>query len=97
MTNFEDELRSALVRRDPPAGFEERVLAKINRTESRPARPRWWLAVAAAIILMSGGALEYQRRESKAAEKAGHDLLRALHVVNSELEEVRQRVTEIRR
>jgi hypothetical protein len=43
MNRFEDELKGALQRVDPPAGFAERVLARAARVDDeKPGRSRRW-------------------------------------------------------
>jgi hypothetical protein len=46
MTRFEDELKNALRRQEPPDGFAERVLARAAEQGSRQVKPSWsdsWL------------------------------------------------------
>jgi hypothetical protein len=50
MTNFDDELKSALRRQEPPQGFAERVLARATEQGSRQNKPAWrdsWLKIFA--------------------------------------------------
>lgn len=50
MTRFEDELRNALRRQEPPAGFADRVLARAAEQRSRQAKRTWrdsWLNIVA--------------------------------------------------
>jgi hypothetical protein len=50
MTRFEDELKSALRRQEPPDGFADRVLARAAEQGSRQVKPSWrdsWLRVVA--------------------------------------------------
>ncbi len=57
--NLEDDLKRALRRQSPPAGFAGRVLQRIeqesietdrSQTDRRP-RPVWWRAAAASVTL----------------------------------------------
>ena len=76
MIVFEDELRKAMARRQPPAGFTAQVLAK---TEGRNRKSQGWLnrifawrvaPVFALALLLSAG-ITYQRHEHQArGEKA---------------------------
>ena len=65
--DFEDELRAALHREDPPPGFAGRVLARA----AAPRRASWLrpfaLALAAALLLASAGLgyRDYQGRRAK--------------------------------
>jgi hypothetical protein len=50
MTRFEDELKNALRRQEPPDGFAERVLARAKEQGSRQVKPSWsdsWLRIFA--------------------------------------------------
>ena len=50
MTRFEDELKNALRRQEPPDGFAERVLAGAAEQGSRQAKRTWrdsWLNIFA--------------------------------------------------
>ena len=58
---LEQELRRALARKDPPAGFDDRVLSRIaagDTVRMAPAGRRWsraLLPLAASLILALGG------------------------------------------
>jgi hypothetical protein len=93
MIDFEDELRSALRRTEPPAGFASRVVA---RTGSKPA-PNWrgWLAAAvAACALLTAGGVEYRRYEGR---EASRQLLVALEIAGSKLTIAQERIYELNR
>jgi hypothetical protein len=50
MTRFEDELKNALRRQEPPQGFADRVLARATEQDSRPVKSAWrdwWLTAFA--------------------------------------------------
>ena len=80
MKEFEDELRSALERKHPPAGFAQRVMARRGPKRRRPAR---WLAGAiAAGLTLSVGGFEYRQYEGR---KAKRELLLALEITGSKL------------
>lgn len=94
---FEDELKRALLRREPPAGFTERVMAGIS-TEPRPSTlrrlfswvlpVRWAPALAACLIfILAAGTWQYRRIEQRQeAERAKRDLIFALQVTSVKLE-----------
>jgi hypothetical protein len=94
MTPLDKELKSALARREPPAGFADRVLARV------PAgRRRWshsWLAAAAAalIAIVGGGAYEHQRTEQirREGERARAELVFALELASEKLHYTRIKV-----
>lgn len=92
MTNFEDELRSALRRENPPAGFANRVL---ERTSPRAGgRPHWAAWAVAASLLLSMGGVEYKRRQDQ-GQRAKQQLLLALDITSSKLALAQKRVTEL--
>ena len=60
MSQLDDELRTALAREEPPAGFADRVLARLpaeapTAAAARRVAPRTWLAAAAAFGLATSG------------------------------------------
>ena len=92
--NLDDQLRSALRRREPPAGFRERVLARAGaqelRRESRRSSGAWWpwprlsWVVAAALALaLVGGGVQYQRW--RRGESAKRQVLMALQIASTKL------------
>jgi hypothetical protein len=105
MSRFEDELRKALQREEPPAGFSDRVLSRIA---SRPARAPWWNAllrgferpaarwagaVALSLVLVVAG-LRYQRdREMRAeGEHAKEQVMLALRITADKLQFVQEKI-----
>jgi anti-sigma-K factor RskA len=103
MTPFEDQLRQAMARREPPADFTKRVLERIEQQERRKARAgaagwfrAWRLAAAAAALLAVGGSVFYQQRERAArGEAAKQKLLIAVRIAGAELHQVHRRVLEV--
>jgi hypothetical protein len=95
--NLEDQLRAALRRQEPPDGFAERVLARLpDKPVRRPAAFAGigpWLAMAAVLVLVFAGALswrsERERRQMAAAQQAKQELIYALELTTSELQETR--------
>jgi hypothetical protein len=90
VSEFEEDLRSALRRQDPPAGFTGRVLART----SPPARTRWIGAAIAACLLLTAGSLGYRQYEGR---KAKRELLLALGIAESKLSIVQQKVIDLNR
>ena len=96
------DLRAALKRREPPDGFAERTLARIN--QAPPSRPparapfRQWtgwaaLAAAASIALAVGGA-EYRAHQKEAeGRKAVQELTLAMRITSDTLREVQNKLT----
>ncbi len=97
MDPLEQELKKALGAKDPPLGFEGRVMARIvnAQTGRRPA-PRWRLAFAGglAAVLVAGGVMYQHRQVRRRGEAARDQLLQALQITSVELNRVRQTVQE---
>jgi hypothetical protein len=105
--NFDDELKAALKRREPPEGFEERVLARaqspaVGRQPSRRAWLAWltpwprqaWVAagVVAATLLVTSG-VQYQRQRQ--GELAKQQVMLALEIAGSKINYVQKKTLEI--
>jgi len=106
--NFDDQLRAALKRQEPPAGFAERVLARTQaptaqRLPSWRERWGWWLTprprqawvavgVVAALLLVTSG-VQFQRRRQ--GELAKQQVMLALQIAGSKLNYVQQKTLEI--
>lgn len=102
MKRLEDELRTLLRRRDPPAGFAQRVLRRIEAGESRRARnplgyllsrqtPRWLAASLAGILLVIGLSLYQRERRSLEARRDSKQALLALRITGQKLNEALER------
>ena len=99
MMDFEDQLRAALARKEPPSGFAERVAAESARRKIRAHRHRnsWkpWAAGCLAASLLAG-ALEMRqledRRESEKGQGARAQLLQALRITGTKLHHIQQKV-----
>ena len=92
MNDLEDQLRRALVRQEPPAGFADRVMESIP--VGRRGWQRHWMAVAAAAcIAVVGGASWEQHQRRVAGEKAKEELIYALTVASESLQTTKQIVT----
>jgi hypothetical protein len=90
MSRLDDELKIALRREDPPAGFAERVLAGAPAT--RWTRPRWAAAIAAALLLAAGVEFERERRLRAEGEQAKQRVMLALHITGSKLRQVKEKI-----
>jgi uncharacterized protein HemX len=108
--NLEHELRRALKRKDPPSGFDDRVLSRIAAGETaRTATPdtRWKraaLPIAASLMLAFGATYyvqqqhERQAREAQAhTEQAARDVVLALQIASKTVAAAQARVEEITR
>lgn len=100
---FEQELRARLHTRPAPDGFADRVLARVDalpqhEPASWPGRtirnPIVRGAIAATLLLSIGvgGYLEHQRERQLAGEHARQQVLLALRITSSTLQDVRNKV-----
>jgi hypothetical protein len=102
--NLEHELKQALARKNPPRGFEERVLRKIAAGETVespvPASPwaRRALALAASLVIVFGGGYylsQHKRQEQVQTERAARDVVLALQIASEKVSAVQVKVQEI--
>jgi hypothetical protein len=91
MASLEDELRSALRRREPSPDFTERVLARVAAVPVRRAPQPWarWMAAVAAALLLAAGSLEYREYQG---ERAKSQVLLAVRIAGSKLNKAQKRV-----
>ena len=100
---FEQELRASLQAVPAPDGFADRVLARVedpphHEPVPRPVRtirnPIVRGAIAAALLLSvgAGGYIEHQRERQIAGEHARQQVLLALRITSSTLQDVRNKV-----
>ncbi len=99
MTNFEDDLKSALRRREPGSGFAERVMARARTEPPRRRRLNWvWMAAAAAVLIagifIGNARIGNARREAQIAQgqQARQQTLLALRIVSQSLNTARSKV-----
>ena len=106
----EDDLRKALQRKDPGAGFTQRVMARIEQEKTKAVQPKrkllsgFWtfrfrtvLAGATAVILLlAGGVLGYfQHQRNLAREKeAREQAILAVRITTEKLNRVLHRVSQ---
>jgi transposase len=100
MDSFEELLKRAMERKQPPAGFTDRVLARTRQPE--PMHPRRgfilpsWFGPALAALLVLAATLGYEHyRERRQGERATQQLVVALRLTGAKLHQVRSRVVEI--
>jgi len=110
MSYLDDELKTALRRTEPPAGFAERVLERAKAPalpepswwESlgvllRPPRLQW-VALSVVMSLMIPAAGVYRRERQRAeGEKAKEQLMLAVRVAGGKLHRVQRKVLEMGR
>jgi hypothetical protein len=75
---LEQELAQALARKEPAAGFDGRVRARMHR------RPQW-LAVAAAILVMVGGGEAWRQHQGQVAKE---QVMTAMRIAGGKLNRV---------
>ncbi|HEU5231262.1 MAG TPA: hypothetical protein VFU50_00275 [Terriglobales bacterium] len=108
MSDLEKQLRSALRRCDPPAGFAERVMAHVDRDAARDSQRstaswNWWLKLrwaaipALAAILVFGFWLRgyEQRQQEKEALAAKQQIMLALRITGSKLRMAKAKVKAV--
>jgi len=104
MMQFEDELRKALARRDPPEGFAAQVLERLNISPgSKPRKPlfvwpafSWRLASFTALLLALVAGLAYRQHiRIEKGEAAKRQLLIAMQIAGTQLHEAQLRVKRI--
>jgi hypothetical protein len=102
---FDDDLRRALRRREPPVGFAARTLDRVRggigplhndrlTRDSRSPSVRAWMAGAvAASLLIAGAATEFRLRQRDAiARRAAGDLTLALRITSEKLNDVQDKL-----
>jgi len=94
MTDFEDQLRRALERKEPSPGFAARVVASAARRR-KPASTRWqaWGAAGIAASLFVGAlSLDLDRRQRQEGEAARAQLIQAMQITSSQLQRIQKKV-----
>ena len=95
--NLEHDLKRALHRESPPAGFAGRVMQRIERDQRVPTRrPIWWRAAAASVILAAalGGYRLHEVRRAE-GERAKEQILKAMSIASEKTHYAQQQVREI--
>lgn len=67
LNRIEDQLRDSLRRVEPPAGLEQRILARVESRRNQGRRR--WLAAAASVVFVLGGAYGVHYRQQKIEER----------------------------
>jgi len=98
MIDFEDELRKALMRREPPEDFVQRVLAETHSAQRPAFQNFWWrfASVAALIIVLFSAGFGYREHVRRVkGEAAKQQLLTALRIAGNELRQTQMRIQKI--
>lgn len=80
---LEQELAQALARKEPAAGFDSRVRARL---QSKPPR---WLAIAATLVVMVGAGEAYRQHQGQLARQ---EVMTAMRIAGSKLNRVQAHV-----
>lgn len=97
MTDFEDQLRRALERKDPSADFAARVMARATQ----PKRPLAWVGwrswaaagIAASLCLGALGLeVEHRRKVEQEGKAASAQLMQAMKITSVKLQRIHKRV-----
>ena len=97
-----DELRDALRRVDPPAGFADRVIEKARVNDVRlkadatkgGTKVSWGWAVAATLVVALGGGAWYrvEERRRQEGEEAKRQVLLSLNIAGTKLRSIEMKV-----
>ena len=91
--DFEQELKSALTRKEPAKGFTERVLQQVAPpSRKRPLRGWASLAVAASLFAGMFGVVRYE--EHRKGEQAKDQLMLALRITAKTLDTVERKLRD---
>jgi hypothetical protein len=104
---MDGELRRALGRKEPSAGFADRVMQALPAgvpatptVRQAPVRrhPRYWAGLAAAAslaIAIAGGRMWSEQRAIRQAERTQHDVEVALRLTSEKLNSIQARLTAL--
>jgi hypothetical protein len=96
MNQCERDLHEALRRREPPVGFEAKVLARTTAPHA-PGTFSWrWLAVAASVLVI-GGTVVIQEQRRAESEKAKEQLMIAFRITGSKVRDIQARLDSIQK
>lgn len=96
MSQCERDLHESLRRREPPADFAAKVLARTTEPHASGFFSKRWLAVAASVALMVGGAMLIQERRAE-SEKAKERLMVAFRITGSKVRDIQARLDSIQK
>ena len=103
MDDFEQQLKQAMTRKEPPASFEARVLAAAARNAERRNWWAWlaqpvtlrWATVALAAVLVVTGVTWQRERERTAGEQARAKLELALRITSEKLQRIDREIVSL--
>ncbi len=83
---LEQELKSALARKEPSAGFAARL-------RRRPWIAPRWVAAAAVLIVVGSGGLAWREHQGRVAKE---QVMTAMRITSAKLKHIQGRVREVR-
>jgi hypothetical protein len=96
MTDFEDQLRRALERKDPSPDFAARVMARATEERRSPwMHWRGWAAAGLAASLCLGAVeleLRHQQKVRLEGEQARAQLVQAMQITSVKLRHIQKKV-----
>jgi hypothetical protein len=109
MRPLDEQLRSLLQRKEPPEGFAERVMARLEATPERLTigqrltaffRPQIlrWAAAAAVVCVVAVASIvryEHQQRMRLQAERASQEAVVALRITNEQIDAALERAQHL--
>ncbi|GIU77647.1 MAG: hypothetical protein KatS3mg005_0885 [Bryobacteraceae bacterium] len=95
---FEQQMREAFRRAEPPAGLEQKILRRVQARQPRRL-PRWF-AAAAGLLIAVGGSLgvarwQEQRQREREAERVRQQLALTLEITSRTLAKADRRLRSI--
>lgn len=94
--DIEEQLRHALRREPPSAGFAKQVMAATRRHERPSTRPRWRAAAAVVMLTLLAGAWSARQIERRReGERARDEVMLALHIAGAKVRYAQRQVHEI--
>jgi hypothetical protein len=101
MSDFENDLRRTVRRREPPQDLAPEIMRRIGGAPQRSSRFRWFwdwrpaMAAAAAALMLTVGVEQY--REYRRAQEAKQQLMLALQITGQKLSLVQEKVDRLSR
>jgi hypothetical protein len=97
MTDFEDQLRRALQRKEPSPDFAARVVARATQVRRPAPWANWrsWAAMGLAASLCVGVVgleMEHRQRVREQGEAASRQLIQAMHITSVKLQKIQKKV-----
>ncbi len=106
MDRFEEALKQALRRQEPPEGFAARVLSRVAQPPARPGlwenfrgrlrlpALRWSAAAAVVLLLMFSVQYAAEQRRRAEGERARQQVLTAVKITADKLDYARNKVLQ---